>query len=245
MLRPLLLLSIAVTACAQQPAAVPSARTSPYFNAAALDFGALVPPPPRDGSQAGREDLAAVLEAQRTRTAAQVAAAQYDDQHEDIFLFSTVLGPHFNPNELPRAAELSRRLREASGVVNPQLKVRYGRPRPFRASAQVHPVCEQTASNSYPSGHTMVGTLEALALAQMVPEQEAAIAERLEQYMHNRIVCGVHYPTDTQASRTIATALFGLISASPAFQADLAAAKAELRARLGLDNPSVVAAAGR
>ena len=40
----------------------------------------------------------------------------------------------------------------------------------------------------------MVGTLEALALTQIVPERSTEILQRLDQYTHNRVVCGVHYP---------------------------------------------------
>ncbi|HEV2645815.1 MAG TPA: phosphatase PAP2 family protein [Acidobacteriaceae bacterium] len=112
------------------------------------------------------------------------------------------------------------------------------KPRPFVASTQVHPVCEKTASTSYPSGHSMVGTLEALALAQMIPERSPRILHRLDQYMQNRIVCGVHYPSDVVASRIVASSLFGLVAASPAFQKQLASARAEVRNHLGLPESS-------
>ncbi len=79
----------------------------------------------------------------------------------------------------------------------------------------------------------MVGTLEALALTQIVPERAPQVLERLDQYLHNRVVCGVHYPSDAAASRTVASSLFGLIAASPAFQAELASAKEEVISRLG------------
>ncbi len=78
---------------------------------------------------------------------------------------------------------------------------------------------------SYLSGHTMVGDLTGLALTQMVPERSAAILARAQQYGQHRVVCGVHYPTDVEASHLIALAMFGAIAASPKFQAGLAAAR--------------------
>ena len=175
-----------------------------------------------------------VLLAQRTRTSAEIQRAQADDKEEDIFIFASVLGTNFNAAELPLTAALSQHLRDASAVINPPLKLHFARPRPFVASTQVHPVCEKTATNSFPSGHSMVGTLEALALTQIVPERSPEILHRLDQYTRSRVVCGVHYPSDVDASRTISSVLFGVIAASPAFQKELAAAREEVRKRLTL-----------
>ena len=225
-------------ASAQQASPAKPVRTSPWFNAQTIDFVALTPAPPAPGSQRDRQDMQAVLLAQRTRNAAQVQQAQADDKHEDMFAFSSVfgpeLGPKFNAAELPLTAALSQHLREASAVLNPALKTHFARPRPFVASTRIHPVCEKTSSESFPSGHAMVGTLEALALTQIVPERSPQILDRLNQYTQNRIVCGVHYPSDVAASRIVATSLFGLIAASPVFAKELAAAKGEVRSHLRL-----------
>jgi acid phosphatase (class A) len=44
----------------------------------------------------------------------------------------------------------------------------------------------------------------------------------------------VHYPSDVEASRKVAYVVFGYMMATPRFQHDLAAARAETRAKLGL-----------
>ena len=230
----LLLLFTTAIAGAQQAAPTKRARTSPWFNAQTIDFAALTPAPPVPGSELDRQDMKEVLLAQRTRTSAEIQQAQADDREEDLFVFASVLGPKFKAAELPLAAAFSQHLRDASAVVNPALKLRFARPRPFIASTQVHPVCRETASYSFPSGHSMVGTLEALALTQMVPERSAEVLHRLDEYMHNRVVCGVHYPSDVAASRLIASSIFGLIAVSPSFQSELASAQAEVRNHLGL-----------
>lgn len=229
----LFLLTTTVIGAQQVPPTKP-ARTNPWFNAQAIDFVAITPAPPTPGSELDRQDMKQVLLAQRTRTSAEVLKAQADDKEEDIFIFAPILGAKFNAAELPLTAAFSQHLRDASAVINPPLKLRFGRSRPFVASTQVHPVCERTVSNSFPSGHSMVGTLEALALIQIVPERSPEILHRLSQYTHNRVVCGVHYPTDVAASQVIASVLFGLISASPIFQKELASAKEEVRIHLAL-----------
>ena len=40
--------------------------------------------------------------------------------------------------------------------------------------------------------------------------------------------CGVHYPSDVEAGRTVGAALVARLHAEPQFLADMAAAKAEL-----------------
>ncbi|HEY4354482.1 MAG TPA: phosphatase PAP2 family protein [Acidobacteriaceae bacterium] len=229
-----LLLFTTSIAGAQQASSMKPERSSPWFNPQTINFAALTPTPPVPGSKLDQRDMNDVLLAQRTRTPAQIQQAQADDKEEDIFIFASVLGPRFNAAELPQTTDLSQHLRQASSVVNPPLKLRFARPRPFVASTRVHPVCEKTASGSFPSGHSMVGTLEALALTQIVPERSQEILQRLDEYLHHRVVCGVHYPSDIAASRMISSSLFGLIAASPAFQKELAAARTEVRNHLGL-----------
>jgi hypothetical protein len=55
----------------------------------------------------------------------------------------------------------------------------------------------------------MSGYLLAFIMAQIVPEKKQEILDRAADYAHNRVVCGVHYPTDTEASRRMAYAIFG------------------------------------
>lgn len=74
----------------------------------------------------------------------------------------------------------------------------------------------------------MTGYLEAFTLAEIVPEKQTEILARADEYAHNRVVCGVHYPGDVEASRRAAYIVFGYMLATPRFQRDLAAAREEL-----------------
>ena len=207
-------------------------RTSRYLTVLPLNLPALLLMPPAPGSPSAKADLLAVHEAETTRTPQQIAQAKLDDRTESIFIYTDVVGPHFQSSELPRTTALSEHLRAESGVVNPSMKLAFHRPRPAIADPTLHPVCEASKSDSYPSGHAMVGYLEAFALAQMLPEQSDAILKRADRYARNRIVCGVHYPTDVAASRTIALALYGALSTSARFREELASAQTEIRSKL-------------
>jgi acid phosphatase (class A) len=201
-----------------------------------LDY-LLFPPPPSDkNSEAEKADLAELHRIEQTRTPAQVAAAQADDQQKDIFIYRTVLGEKFIAANLPMTAALSEGVyRQASAAIGP-LKALYQRPRPYHFDSTLHPVCETTTQpTSYPSGHTIIGYLEAFTLVQIVPEKHQAILERADEYAYNREVCGVHYPTDVASGKEVAYAVFGEMMTSAEFQKALAAARVETRKALGLN----------
>jgi acid phosphatase (class A) len=73
-----------------------------------------------------------------------------------------------------------------------------------------------------------------LVLIEMVPEKRDAILARADEYARNRLVCGVHYPSDIQASKLVAYSIHSVMDTNPQFQKELAAARVELRQALGL-----------
>jgi acid phosphatase (class A) len=202
---------------------------------AELHLDNIIAPPPSDGSAAVKAELVELHGIEQTRTKAEVAAAQTDEKQEDMFAFHTVLGDQFKAANLPLTAALSAEIHDEEQAAMGALKAEFRRPRPYQFDRTLHPVCGITSMpNSYPSGHSTTGYLEAFALAEMVPEKRQAILDRAADFAHNRMVCGVHYPSDLAAGRETAYALFGALMASPEFRSRLAAAGAEVRGKLGL-----------
>jgi acid phosphatase (class A) len=217
-----------------KPAGTPP-KTAYYIDPLVLDLAPLVPDPPAVGSTTQKAELQQLHEIERSRTPEQVAAAKADENEEDLFAYKSVLGAGFNPDALPVTAELGVHVKNEQSVAGSALKGVFQRPRPYQTDATLHPACALTeAPNSYPSGHALTGYLEGLTLAEIVPEKRTEILARADDYAHNRLVCGVHYPSDIEASRKVAYVVFGYIMATPRFQRDLAAARAETRAKLGL-----------
>ena len=175
------------------------------------------------------------------RSAEQKAEAEFDDTHEDMFLYANVLGAGFRADTLPLTAALSAHLRNDVSIVNGPLKARFGRPRPYNFDHTLHPICETNQENSYPSGHAFNGYVYGLTLAEMVPEKGAAILARADAYARNRMVCEAHYASDLEASRRAAYALFGYLLGNGRFQAELAAARTETRKALHLEGGSAAA----
>jgi acid phosphatase (class A) len=91
-------------------------------------------------------------------------------------------------------------------------------------------------SYSYPSGHSTFGAMTAILLSDMVPEKRAELFRRGWYYGQERVIAGVHFPTDLEAGRIQASIIAAQLMQSPDFQKDFAAARTELRGVLGLAN---------
>ena len=221
----------AQTTAADAASAAP--KTAYYYDATVLDLANLLPNFPPDRSFEQVAELAELHKIEAARQPEDVAAAKADDGEEDIFVFKPVVGAWFSADKLPVLAQLDAHLRNDVSVAAGPLKDQFARSRPYQTDNTLHPVCGLTGKpDSYPSGHALTGYLDALALAEMMPKKRIEIMAWADHYAHNRLVCGVHYPTDVEAGRSVAYALFGYMMATPKFRQDVAAAKAEVLSHL-------------
>ena len=217
----------------------PSIHKTYYIDPLALHLNLILPSPPTRDSAITTAELAELHRIEAARTPAQISQAQADDSEEDIFIFKTVLGSGFTEKTLPITAALSAYIRKDESTASSPTQNVYRRPRPYQVDSTLHPVCPLNPEpTSYPSGHSLSGYLLAFTLVQLVPEKRQEIFARADEYVHNRLICGVHYASDTEASRQVAYAIFGSLVASPRFQQDLAAAREETRSKLGLASPA-------
>jgi acid phosphatase (class A) len=228
----LILAGIAVfSLCAQ------TGRKPNFISPEQLDVASVLPNPPANDSAQTVSELAELHRIQDTRSPAQIAHAKSDDAEEDIFIFKNVLGKKFNRDALPLTAVFSDHVHKDEGVILNPAKMFFHRPRPYHFDATIKPVCKtnpDTTDYAYPSGHSTTGYLEALVLTMMVPEKRDAIFARADDYAHNRLVCGVHYPSDVVAGKSVAYAMIGIMMNTPRFKKEFEAAKAETRLALGL-----------
>ena len=212
-----------------------SARKAVFISPDELDIAAILPDPPANDSAEMKRELVELHRLQDTRSAGETARAKADDAEEDIFVFRNVLGEGFSAQNLPATALLSMHLHNDEGQISNPAKNQFKRARPYQFDAGVKPVCAiKTTPDSYPSGHSTTGYLEAFALAMMVPEKRELILARADDYAHNRLVCGVHYASDTVASKAVAYAMFAIIMQKPQFKQEFDAAQQETRRALGL-----------
>ena len=193
-----------------------------------------MPPPPAPGSAAQKRDLALVLEAQRQRTPELVKRAIADSEF-NIFCIMEPLDPGLTADRLPLTVKFFKRVHgDVRNLIN-ATKDTWQRPRPFLVSNEVKPLGEPLRTKwSYPIGTTIFGTVTAIVLADMVPQKRAEIFARADEYAAGRVVIGVHYPSDIDASRSAATAIVAVLMQHRAFVAEFEGSNAELRRALNL-----------
>ena len=186
---------------------------------------ASIPDAPAPGSPADLDDLAGVLQAQAARTPAQ-AAQVLAEQNFSPKLFQPVLGFDFSKKGEPEIYALIEAAERQAGGVITAAKNKWQRPRPFRAHPEVHPVYE-AGGLSYPSGHSTAAYTLAVLLGTIFPDKKDALLQQAAEIAQNRVIGGVHYPSDIAAGKNLGQAIALAILANPDFQKRLAAAKAQ------------------
>ena len=223
---------VALTAFA--PAFTYAEDAKPFSDSKEINLLQLLPPPPANDSVQTKAELGEILTIQVTRTK-EMETRALADATENVWRFADVVdSPKFTAAALPKFAAFFDRVVETEGAVTDPAKAVWKRPRPHLYSDLVHPVVPLSKSGSYPSGHATVGTLMGIELANMLPEKRAQIMARAWEFGHNRVVGGIHYPSDIEMGRISGTVIAQTISTHPDFKAEFNAAKAELRAALGL-----------
>lgn len=232
-----LLSFIALIAASLASAAVVSsaarAADTYYISPSEIDLLHILAPPPPPDSPAGKTDLEGVLAAVNSRTEASIKQAQDDDQRT-VFRFADVMGPNFRTENLPLTTQLFQHVYQDGNAATLAAKNFFKRTRPFVIDPEIKILVVQPPDFSFPSNHSTFGNEAGILLADMVPENAAAIFARAAEYAHNRVVAGVHFPTDVEAGHLAASVIDNTLLHNPRFEADFAQAKAEVRTALGL-----------
>jgi acid phosphatase (class A) len=212
----LLMLVVALVAA---PVAAQSSRHYYYLKPGVINLTVLLPPPPDVASAQARSDQAQVAAAVAGRTSREFLEAE-DESARDVFFYTPSVGTGFTPQRLPvTEAFFSRIGSDVKGLVD-EAKNYWERPRPDGAEKR---------RGSYPSGHAAFAAASAIVLAQLLPAKRDAIFTQARTFAENRILLGLHYPSDIASGWTAGTLAAYVMMRDRAFQRDFAAAKAELR----------------
>jgi acid phosphatase (class A) len=200
----------------------------PFITGKEIDLSLLLAPPPANDSAQAKAELAEVLRLQVTRTPDMVAQAQADEAR-NVWRFAAVMGPGFKRERLPLVDAFFKRLVDSGDAVVDPYKDMWKRPRPPQYSDLVRPIVKLSKAPSYPSKHATDATLMGIVLSNMVPEKRAEIMARAADYAHNRVVGGIHFPSDIEAGRITGTVIAARLQTQADFNAAFEAARAELR----------------
>jgi acid phosphatase (class A) len=162
----------------------------------------IVGPYPERGSEAEARDYEIMLSLQETRTEEQCAFASHQEQATLKNIFYDDNGP-LTKREANRLTVILFKAYAEAGVNIYLAKGLYRRPRPYISRPDIVPCIDQEGSFAYPSGHTTVARVFARILSRIYPERAEAFMKRADEAAQNRILGGVHHPSDIEAGKKL------------------------------------------
>lgn len=188
-------------------------------------------PPPAAGSKEDLADLAALKDWQLRRTPEDCARANAAG-HAEFLQFFGDISPFPDPLP-PAAAAVLKHVKEDADWAVYGVKERFKRERPFLRDASLEPCLGRVGGKAYPSGHAAIARVFALLLSDLVPERRADFLARADQAALDRVIGGVHHPTDIEAGKLLADRIYKAIKKSRRFKKDLAVLRGLLPAKAG------------
>lgn len=206
----------------------------PFIKPGPSDLGAVLPPPPTLDSAEGQAEIDLILRLQETRSPADVERVKSEIEY-DVFAFATVLGSHFNAKECPKSAEVFAKVVAEARLVSNASKRQWERPRPT-ADPRVHAL-DSEKSFSYPSGHSTRASVYAELLAAAVPTKRESLLARGREIGWDRVIAGIHFPTDVYGGRVLGHAIAQSMLRDPDLRRELDEVADEIRRVCGTDAP--------
>jgi acid phosphatase (class A) len=191
---------------------------SEFFDARNFDYRSVLPPCPTSPDQNAQE-LAQIKAWQAVATPEDQKRAQ-SELHLNLGWFNDVLG--FDVRQLPKTKALLDEVSREVAIVDTRAKDDYHRARP--------PTAGDASGPGYPSHHATISTAWALVLGEILPDQRNALVARALQIGEDRLVLGMHYPSDVMAGRILGAAVVKKMKESADFQAKVKAAAEEIAA---------------
>jgi acid phosphatase (class A) len=218
-----------------QAAPVPTKLTG-YLPPDALDGKTILPPPASPESAQAKAERAFYDESRALEGSPRWKQAIEDNeiwQGGALKRFSCALGRELSESRTPTAWRILHRIELDVRNVGTPPKDHFNRTRP--AVGNDKPICIARAdwmrtNASYPSGHAMVGWTWALLLTELAPDRADRLLVAGREMGESRAICGVHYMSDIEAGRTLASGMVARLHAEPQFLADMAKARREIAA---------------
>lgn len=223
----LLFAACLVTACAKDLGSIahPTPKDPVYLKASDLStVRAAFPKPPATGSKEQATDEKAMHEIMQKRTKTECDRAQ-TEAHVSLANFYGAPYGVLTTAEVEKLSPFFLRLRNDADVFIQPLKVENARQRPFVYMKGVEACVSKELTLSYPSGHATLAKLYADVLSVIYPDRASKFQARALELANDRVLAGVHHPSDIAAGRILADLLFKDFAKSETYRADLAKLK--------------------
>lgn len=210
-------------------------------NVKADDFK--IPDAPANSSEQTRREINYLLALQKYRTEEDVRSSQYmadvyynlrikqgdpdyDRYRRNLFHIGRSVGSWFNPETLPVTSDFMARVWQDASYFIWSLKFKYARIRPYIIDPSLKNL-QDTDWAAYPSGHAANSYINAFIYQELAPEFTDYFIKDAYDMAHSREILGVHYPSDSEASRIFARQFVNMLFQNPVFMADFTKVKEE------------------
>lgn len=226
----LLMISSFLSGCATLPTPAVQAEpeSSGFLLVSQIPLDGGLPPPPLVGTKAAGDDFLAILRAQNSRTAEDCKRAVSEETTNLTNFYGAPYGP-FTERELSPLQPFFEKVRKETKFFTARVKESWGRMRPYQADPKIKPCVRYEESSAYPSGHTTAAVVMGNLLEILHPSMKAKIRARRKVIIQDRVIGGVHHPSDLRAGEKFGALLFSELMKSPAFLEELEALKAKLK----------------
>lgn len=210
-------------------------------NVSVEDFN--IPDAPANSSEQTRAEINYLLALQQHRKAEDVrkslymadvyynlrvkpSDSTYARYRSHLFHIGRSIGTWFNPETLPVTADFMANVWRDASFFTWSLKYKYARIRPNVIDPALKNL-QETDWAAYPSGHAANSYINAYIYQELAPEFTDIFVKDAYDMAHSREILGVHYPSDSEASRIFARQFVNMLFQNEKFLQDFENVKRE------------------
>lgn len=154
------------------------------------------------------------------------ADSSYARYRSNLFFIGRSVGNWFTPDNLPLTADFMAHVWQDASYFIWSMKYKYLRIRPVVIDSAIHNL-EDTDWAAYPSGHAANSYINAYLYSELAPQFTDIFIKDAYDMAHSREIIGVHYPSDSEASRLFARQFVNKLFENKKFLADFEKVKGE------------------
>ena len=186
------------------------------------------PEPPKPKSEAQSSDEKELFRQQKSRSSEDCERAK-----KEVFVtlenFFGGRGGELSTDEIQKLTPFFNQVRNDGDYFIQKLKRDFPRQRPFVYIKGLEPCVPREDSGAFPSGHATLAKLYALILSKIFPKRSSELDKKAQVIANDRVLSGMHHPTDIKAGKDLAIKIFAELQRSESFKKALDEAKAALR----------------
>lgn len=199
-----------------------------FIKEAATTKAYKVPPPPEAESVEDVKDMNQVRAYQIARTPEDCARASTEENITLEHFYGAPYGP-LTAREIKILETFLRHALYDVDLIVHRYKNTYNRLRPYLRDPLIEPCIRREGSKAYPSGHAAIGWFHGRVLSDFFPANKDVLMKRAAQIGDDRVIGGVHHPSDVDAGRKLAEQIYLEIRITAAFKKEMARLQKELK----------------